>query len=111
MNLDFDGPTVQKCKKGEGRVTLTFKDVANTDKARTWINQNSQQILLKSVSVLKKTYPSIERLNGLAIKAITGAGSQIKKRLRSATIMESLQKENPSLLGHLVYAEFIKPAR
>ncbi|EFX65664.1 hypothetical protein DAPPUDRAFT_117082 [Daphnia pulex] len=35
MNLDPDGPTVQKFKKDEGSVTLTFKDVAETDKART----------------------------------------------------------------------------
>ena len=56
MNLDTDGPTVQQFKKGEDRVTLTFKDVAARDKAKSLISQNSQQILFKSVSVLQKTY-------------------------------------------------------
>ena len=56
MNLDPDGPTVQQFKKGEDRVTLTFKDVAARDKAKSLISQNSQQILFKSVSVLQKTY-------------------------------------------------------
>lgn len=65
MNLDPEGPTVQQFKKGEDRVTLTFKDVAARDKARSLISQNSQLNLFKSVSVLQKTYPAIARLNGL----------------------------------------------
>ena len=103
MNLDPDGPTVQQFKKGEDRVTLTFKDVAARDKAKSLISQNSQQILFKSVSVLQKTYPAIARLNGLRdIQAITDEDNQTEKRLRSTAIMSSLQKENPYLQGHLV---------
>jgi hypothetical protein len=103
MNLDPDGSTVQQFKKGDDRVTLTFKDVAARDKAKSLISQNSQQILFKSVSVLQKTYPAIARLNGLRdIQAITGEDNQTEKRLRSTAIMSSLLKENPYLQGHLV---------
>jgi hypothetical protein len=99
MNLDPDGPTDQQFKKGEDRVTLTFKDVVARDTVKSLISQNSQQILLKSVSVLQKTYPAIARLKGLReIQAITDEDNPTEKCLRSTAIMASLQKENPFLL-------------
>lgn len=93
MNLDPHSPTIQE----RWRQSHSYVQAAR-DKARTWI----QQILFKSVFVSPKSYPAIARLNELSdIQTITGAYIQIEKRLWSTAIIESLQKENPSLLGNL----------
>jgi hypothetical protein len=97
-------------KKGEDRVNLTYKDVTAREKARTLKSVRIfNKFFSNRSSVLQKTYPAYNaRLNGLRdIRAINDEDSHIEKRMRSTVIMKSLQKENHSLLGHLVRVRIV----
>lgn len=103
LDLDSDGPVVQQFKKTEHRVTLTFKDALDRDRAKDLINC-SQQNIFQSVSVQQKTYPAVARLNGLSdIRNITvEADLHEKRRLRCAAILKALKAENPALHDGLI---------
>lgn len=57
--LDGDGPVVQNIKKIDGRVILSFLDVASCGKVQDLFNNNSAQNVFRSVSAPQKQFPAL----------------------------------------------------
>jgi hypothetical protein len=92
--LDGDGPVVQNIKKIDGRVILSFLDVASCDKVQDLFNNNSAQNVFRSVSAPQKQFPALVRFRELK-RVINLKGTRIlqlckKKILVAGLLMEIL---------------------
>ena len=103
FNLDGDGPVVKNIKKIDGRVILSFLDVASCDKSQDLFNKNPAQNVFRSVLVPQKQYPTLVRFREL--KGISHLKCTENKDARVAQerdLKSRLQADNPTLRGELV---------
>ena len=102
FELDGDGPVVQNIKKIDGRVILSFLDVASRDKAQELFNKNPAQNVFRSVSVPEKQYPALIRFRELqGISLLKGFENKDARVAQEKELKRRLQVDNPSLRGEL----------
>jgi hypothetical protein len=102
FDLDGDGPVVQNIKKIDGRVILSFLDVASRDKAQDLFNNNSAQNVFRSVSVPQKQFPALVRFRELqGISHLKGTENKAARVAQENALNRRLVEQNPGLRGHL----------
>jgi hypothetical protein len=102
FDLDGDGPVVQNIKKIDGRVILSFLDVASRDKAQDLFNNNSAQNVFRSVSVPQKQYPALVRFRELqGISHLKSTENKAARVAQENALKRRLVEQNPGLRGHL----------
>ena len=102
LDLKGDGPVVQNIKKIDGRVVLSFRDVASRDKAREMIDKNPSQNLFHSVSVPQKQFPAIVRFQDLdGVEILKGPDKKVVRESQEHNLMVRIMDENPTMRGPL----------
>ncbi len=94
--------TVQNINKIDGRLILSFLDVASRDKAQDLFNKNSAQNVFRSVSVPQKQFPALVRFRELqGISHLKGIENKDVRVAQENDLKRRLIADNPSLRGHL----------
>jgi hypothetical protein len=102
FDLDGNGPVVQNIKKIDGRVILSFLDVASRDKAQVLFNNNAAQNVFRSVSVPQKQFPALVRFRELkGITHLKGTENKDARGAQEKDLSRRLIAENPVLRGNL----------
>ncbi len=100
FDLDGDGPVVQNINKIDGRVVLSFLDVASRDKAQDLFNNNSAQNVFRSVSVPQKQYPALVRFRELqGFSHLKGTENKAARVAQENALKRRLVEQNPGLRG------------
>ncbi len=102
FDLEGDGPVVQNIKKIDGRLILSFLDVASRDKAQDLFNKNPAQNVFRSVSVPQKQYPALVRFRELqGISHLKGTENKDARVAQERELKRRLIIDNPTLRGEL----------